>query len=294
MQESLGQITVQSIIVSIILSLITILIGNFVYFLLRRFLDERINKNFSKIFSRLVNYFIYFIGFYLILTHILGLNLSSVLTAAGIATIIIGLSTQQTFQNIIAGIIIAIERPIKLGDWVELGGFPSIGLSRVKDITLFRIVLRRFDGSICYVPNSVLMTSNIINYSKGGFLKIVFTLAISAENDLAKVEEIILNTCRSHPLVLPNIPERKNLLNDIIEKGKIPRIDYLIEKFSKLVESGVDLSEFMPRVLVKSLDGSKMILDVWIRTVDISKKDEIVSDLMKEILKQFRKKKIKL
>jgi small-conductance mechanosensitive channel len=294
MQDSFGQITAQSITVSIILSLITILIGNFVYFLLRRFLDERIDKNFSKIFSRLANYFIYFIGFYLIFTQILGINLSSVLTAAGIATIIIGLSAQQTFQNIIAGIIIAIERPIKLGDWVEVGGFPLLGLSKVKDMTLFRIVFRRLDGSICYVPNSVLMTSNIINYSKAGFLKIAFTLTISSDNDLAKVEKIILDACRSHPLVLPNIPERKNLLNEIIEKEKIPRIEYLAEKFSKLVKSGVDLSEFMPRVLVKSFDGSKMILEVWVRTADVSKKDEIVSDLMKGVLKQFKKKKIKL
>ncbi len=289
-----GQLTTQNIIISIIFFLITIFFGNFIYFILRRFLSQRINKNFSKIFSRLASYIVYFIGFYLIFTRILGINLSSVLTAAGIATIIIGLSAQQTFQNIIAGIIIAIERPIKLGDWVEVGGIPQAGLSRVKDVTLFRIVLRRLDGAIVYVPNSILMTSNMINYSKGGFLKISFKFAISAENNLEKVEKIVLDVCRSHPLVLPNLPERRNLLNELIEKGRIPRIEILVEKFNKLVESGIDLSEFMPKVLITSVDGSKAFFEVWIRTVNISKKDEIISDLMKAILKEFRKNKIKL
>jgi small-conductance mechanosensitive channel len=292
--DYIGQITTESIIISVILSLITIVVGNFMYFLLRRFLDERINKNFSKTFSRLANYLVYFIGFYFIFNKILGLDLSTVWTAAGIATIIVGLSAQQTFQNIIAGIIIAIERPLRLGDWVELGGFPQAGLSRVKDITLLRTVLRRVDGSIFYAPNSNLMTTNIINYTKGNFVKITFDLEIPFDSNIEKIESIITKICRKHPYVLPNIPKKKSMLDEMIEKGKIPRLEYLAEKFSKIMESGTDLSQFMPKVLIKSISGSKIILEVWVRTVDVSKRDEIVSDLLREILKEFKKNKIKL
>ncbi|MCX8179242.1 MAG: mechanosensitive ion channel family protein [Candidatus Aenigmarchaeota archaeon] len=296
MSESifLGNITVETIIISLILSIITIVIGNAVYLLTRRFLDERINKNFSKVIARLLNYVLYFIGFYLIFNKILGLNLSALWTAAGIATIIIGLSTQQTFQNIIAGIIIAVERPIRLGDWVELGGFPQAGLSRVRDITLFRTVLRRYDGSIFYAPNANLITTNIINYTKGNFVKVSFNLDISADSNLEKAEKLIIDVCRRHPEILPNIPKKKNILDEIIEKGTIPRVDYLAEKFSKIIESGNDLTPFLPKVLVKGVTGSKITLEVWVRTVDISRKDEIVSDLLKEILKEFKKNKIKL
>jgi small-conductance mechanosensitive channel len=292
--DYIGQITTESIIISVILSLITIVVGNFMYFLLRRFLDEKINKNFSKTFSRLANYLVYFIGFYFIFNKILGLDLSTVWTAAGIATIIVGLSAQQTFQNIIAGIIIAIERPLRLGDWVELGGFPQAGLSRVKDITLLRTVLRRVDGSIFYAPNSNLMTTNIINYTKGNFVKITFDLEIPFDSNIEKIESIITKICRKHPYVLPNIPKKKSMLDEMIEKGKIPRLEYLAEKFSKIMESGTDLSQFMPKVLIKSISGSKIILEVWVRTVDVSKRDEIVSDLLREILKEFKKNKIKL
>jgi small-conductance mechanosensitive channel len=290
----IGQITTESIIISLILSLMTIVIGNFIYLLLRRFLDERINKNFSKTFSRLANYFVYFVGFYFIFNKILGLDLSTVWTAAGIATIIVGLSAQQTFQNIIAGVIIAVERPIRLGDWVELGGFPQAGLSRVKDITLLRTVLRRVDGSIFYAPNSNLITTNIINYTKGNFVKMTFNLELPLDADIQKAEKIIIDVCRKHPYVLPNIPKKKNILDEMIEKGKIPRIEYLAEKFTKIMESGINLTEFMPKVLIKSISGSKIILEVWVRTVDVSKRDEIVSDLMREILKEFKKNKIKL
>ncbi|MFH8080411.1 MAG: mechanosensitive ion channel [Candidatus Aenigmatarchaeota archaeon] len=290
----LGTVTTETVIISIILSLMVIVIGNAIYFFMRRFLDEKINKNLSKTVSRLANYLFYFLGFYFILNKILGINLSTVWTAAGIATIIIGLSTQQTFQNIIAGIIISVERPLKIGDWVEVGGFPQPGISRVKDMTLFRTVLRRYDGSIVYVPNSVLVTTNIINYTKGNFVKISFNLDLSADTNLEKAEKIIIDVCRSHPYVLPNIPKKRNILDDIIEKGKIARIEYLAEKFSKIVESGMDLTPFMPKVLVKSCTATKITLEVWIRTVDISRKEEIVSELLKEIMKQFKKNKIKL
>ncbi|MEM5799091.1 MAG: mechanosensitive ion channel [Candidatus Aenigmatarchaeota archaeon] len=290
----IGQVSTESIVISLILSLITITVGNAIYFFMRRILDQKINKNFSKTFSRLVNYLIYFVGFYFIFNQILGLDLSTVWTAAGIATIIIGLSTQQTFQNIIAGVIIAIERPIRLGDWVEVGGFPQAGLSRVKDITLFRTILRRHDGSIFYTPNANLITTNIINYTKGDFVKVTFNLDVPIDTNFEKIEKIIVDVCRKHPYVLPNIPKKKNILDEIVEKGKIPRIEYLAEKFNKILESGTDLTLFIPKVLIKSVVGSKINLEVWIRTVDISKKDEITSDLLKEIIKEFKKNKIKL
>ena len=204
------------------------------------------------------------------------------------------MSAQQTFQNIIAGIIIVVERPIRLGDWVELGGFPQAGISRVKDITLLRTVLRRIDGSIFYAPNSTLITGNIINYTKGNFVRLNFNLEIPLNSDIDKVEKIIMDVCRKHPYVLPNIPKKRSLLEDMIERGKIPRIEYLAEKFAKIMESGVDLNQFMPKILIKSVSSSKVILEVWIRTVDVSKKDEIISDLIREIIKDFKKNKIKL
>lgn len=108
-----------------------------------------------------------------------------------IAIIIVGLSTQQLFQNIIAGIIITIERPIRLGDWVELGGLPQTGLCVVKDISALRVVLRRIDRSIFYVPNSNLLVTNIINYTKGEFIRQSFILELPIDNDIKKVEKII-------------------------------------------------------------------------------------------------------
>lgn len=288
-----GKITTESIIISLFSLMITIVIGNLVYFITRRFFDEKINKNFSKVISRFFNYIIYFIGIYFIFNTILGLNLSSVLAAAGIFTILIGLSTQQTFQNIIAGIILMIERPIRIGDWVEVAGFPQAGIGRVKDMTLFRVVLRRLDGSIFYAPNANLITGNIFNYTRGGFIRSSFMIEFSSENNIEKVEKIIIDVCRKHPLVLPNI-SKKNILDNILERGKIPKIDYIYEKFSKMLESGVDINSFTPKVIFKSLTTGKITAEVWIRIVDMSKRDEIISELLSNIIKEFKKNKIKL
>ncbi|MCX8178280.1 MAG: mechanosensitive ion channel family protein [Candidatus Aenigmarchaeota archaeon] len=289
----IGKITIESIIISILALMITIVFGNLIYFLTRRFFDQRINRNFSKVISRFFNYVVYFVGIYLIFNNILGLNLSSLLTAAGILTILIGLSTQQTFQNIIAGIILMIERPIRIGDWVEVAGFPQAGVGRVKDMTLFRVVIRRLDGSIFYAPNANLITGNIFNYTKGGFIRSSFMIEFSPENDIQKVEKIITDICRKHPLVLPNIT-KSNILDNILDRGKIPKIDYLYEKFSKMLESGVNVNAFAPKVVFKSMTTGKVTAEVWIRIIDMSKRDEIISELLSEIIKEFKKKKIKL
>ncbi|MBU5689869.1 MAG: mechanosensitive ion channel [Candidatus Aenigmatarchaeota archaeon] len=289
----LGKISTESIIISIFILLIIILFGNLVYLLMRRFLDNRINRNLSKVASRFVNYMIYFFGIYFIFNNVLGINLSSLLTAAGILTIIIGLSTQQTFQNIIAGIILMIERPVRIGDWVEVAGFPQAGIARVKDMSLFRVILRRMDGSIFYAPTANLITGNIFNYTKGGFIRVSFPIEFSSKNDVEKIEKIIIDVCRKHPLVLPNISKR-SVLENIVERGKIPKIDYLYEKFAKILDSGVDINAFTPKVIFKSMISEKITADVWIRIVDISKRDEIISDLVKEIHSEFKKKKIKL
>lgn len=290
-----GTISIESITLALILFFFTVIISDIIYFFLRRFLDAKINKNVSKIVSRSVNYLIYGIGIYLILSKVLGLNLSTVWTAAGIATIIIGLSAQQLFQNIIAGIIITIERPIRLGDWVELGGFPQAGICRVRDITLFRVVLRRLDGSIFYAPTSNLLTSNIFNYTRGEFIRASFDIEVPVDADIKKIERIILGVCRKHPEVLPNIPcQKRNLLENILEREKIPKIEYIISHFKKLVDSGKDLSAFSPKVIVKSITNSRIQLEVWIRIIAINRKDEIVSELNTQIINEFKKNKIKL
>jgi len=262
---------------------------------MRSILDKKINRNASKIFSRMVNYLIYAIGIYLILNQVLGLNLSSLLAAAGIVTIIIGLSTQQLLQNVIAGIIIALERPLKLGDWVEIGGWPQAGISRVRDITLLRVVLRKLDGSIVYIPTSNLLSYNIINYTKGEFIKVAFNIELPATSDIKKAEKIILDVCRRHSDVLPNISNQKrSILKSILEKETIPHIEYVVEHFKKLVDSGKDLSIFAPKVIIKNISGSKIVLEVWIRIIEVDKKDEIVSELLTQILEEFKKERIKL
>lgn len=290
-----GTVSIESITLALILFFFTIIISDIIYFLLRRFFDNRINKNVSKIISRTINYLIYGIGIYLILSKVLGLNLSSVWTAAGIATIIVGLSAHQLFQNIIAGIIITIERPIRLGDWVEVGGFPPGGLCRVRDISLLRVVLRRMDGSIFYAPTSNLLVTNIFNYTRGEFIRASFNLEVPVDTDIKKIERIILGVCRKHPDVLPNIPRQKrNLLENILEREKIPKIEYMISHFKKLLDSGKDLSTFSPKVIIKSISNSKIQLEVWIRIIEINRKDEIISEINKGIISEFKKNKIKL
>ena len=184
-------ISTESVIIFVIWAFGTFVIGNLIYLILRALMSNRLPPAISKISSRLITYLIYAIGLYIGFSKILGLNISSIAAALGIAGIFIAISSQQILQNMFAGIIIALERPIKIGDWVEVGGSPQAGLSRVKDITLLRTILRSVNGNIIIVSNSTLITANIINYTQGEFQRVPVKIGIPFSADLDKAREII-------------------------------------------------------------------------------------------------------
>lgn len=282
---SIGNVTLENFFVFIFTFIFTLIVGNLIYTLLRKLLDERISKRASKFTARAMQYVIIGIGLYYGVYHILSLDLTALAASLGIIGIAIAFSSQQIIQNLMSGILISIERPIQPEDWVEIGGFPQTGISRVKDIKLTKTVLRDRDGRLIYIPNSVLMSSKIINYTKSGFLEIPIQLTVPYGSDIEKIKRTIKEIADENKRMLPNVPRRER--SSIIRPIKLPHIKSLFEK-------KVDMSMFEPKIMISDVSNSKITLSirVWIRDVD--KKNEIVSEFFDVLLKKFKEKKIKL
>jgi len=200
----------------------------------------------------------------------------------GIFSIAIAFGSQQIIQNFIAGLLISVGRPIQLDDWVEIG---DTGISNIKDIRLTRTVLRNKDGKLFYVPNSLLISSIIINYTKSGFVEIPVPLTIPYTCDFEKVKNIIKEVAHGHAKILPNVSRvERNIISKLIELSNI-RI---------LFKNKLDMSMFEPRVLISDISNSKTTLSVriWIREID--KKDEIISEFLEKLLEKFKEEKIEL
>jgi small-conductance mechanosensitive channel len=109
--------------------------------------------------ARATEYVVFILGFSYGLYYILGLELKAFVASLGIISIAVAFASQQIIQNVIAGILIAVSRPVELDDWVDISG---TGISNIKDITLTRPVLRDKNGRLYYIPNSILISSIIV------------------------------------------------------------------------------------------------------------------------------------
>lgn len=281
----IGSVTLVDLLVFLFVFIATLSLGSTVYILSRRFLDCRLPESNSKPLSRLLEYSIIVAGLYYGLYHVLGLDITAFAASLGILTVAIAFSSQQIIQNVMAGIIIAIDRPIQIGDWVEVGGIPLTGMNRVRDIKLMKTVMRDRDARLIYIPNSLLITSKIINYSRAGFLEVPVQMKVPYTSNYEKIKDIILETANENKRILPLVTREEK--SNVVMTLKLPHIQ-------KLFDSAPDMKRFRPRVLISEVSDSQIILSarIWIREVE--KRDEIVSEFLDSLLNRFRKEKIKL
>ncbi|MBI2719796.1 MAG: mechanosensitive ion channel family protein [Rhizobiales bacterium] len=137
-----------------------------------------------------------------------GLNFSTIAIVAGALGVGIGFGLQSIVNNFVSGLILLIERPIRVGDWVVL----DVGEGLVKRINVRSTEIETFDSCSIIVPNSSLVTGVVRNWTHGdNFGR--FTVAVSVEygSDAAKVRDLLLDCARSHPKVL-TFPEPQALL----------------------------------------------------------------------------------
>jgi small conductance mechanosensitive channel len=275
----------QSLFLFIVLVLVSLALGRAAYALFRRLFDLRIGKRRSKQYARALQYGIIAVGLSFGMTNILNFDFAAVATTLGLVGIVIALASQQILQNLMAGILMGLERQIQLEDWVDIGGSPDTKPARVKDITLTKTVLLDPQGKLIIVPNSVIVSNKVINYTKAGFFEVPIRLAISPEEDLQRVRSIIDDVADKDPHILPNVPKE--------EKHEIDRVMHL-RHLRSLFENRISYDMFSPRVLVTEIADGKVVLSVriWIR--EINRRDDIVSDFLGKLSLRLREEKIKL
>lgn len=125
----------------------------------------------------------------------LGTAVASILGAAGILGLAIGFAAQNTVENLIAGVLISVRRPIREGDLVEAHDV----FGRVQEINLRATVLLTPTGQLVYVPNGEVFRSKLINYSKLGQRRVDLTCGVSYADDLEAVRRVALEAVEGMP-----------------------------------------------------------------------------------------------
>ncbi|MGD0818862.1 MAG: mechanosensitive ion channel family protein [Methanomassiliicoccales archaeon] len=276
-------INVESLFFFIVLILVTLAIARTAYALFRHTFETRIGKRGSKKIARGIQYLIIAAGLSFGMTNILQIDLATVAATLGLVGIVIALASQQILQNLMAGMLIGLERQIQLEDWIDIGGSPDTKPARVKDITLTKTILLDPQGKLIVVPNSYIVGGKVINYTKAGFFEVPLRLTVSLEVDLEMVKKIILEVADKDPFILPNVPGQ--------EKHEVEKVMRL-HRLRALFENKISYEMFSPRVLVADISDARITLSVriWIR--EINRRDDIVSDFLSSLFLRLREEKI--
>lgn len=165
---------------------------------------------------------IYLIAIFIVFA-ILQINLSGLVAGLGIGGIIVTLAAQDTAKNIFGGVVLFIDKPFNVGDWIQTPNYEGT----VEDMTFRTTRIRNFENSVVNIPNSTIADSAIINWSKMEKRRYKFSLSFPLDTT-AEQMEMISNKIRE---MLMNEPQ-------VID-------DDIIISFENITDNGLSLLVYM-------------------------------------------------
>ncbi len=152
-------------------------------------MTEQKQKTLGTVLQNVTKYALYFIAILMILS-MFGIPTGSILAAAGVGGVAIGLGAQNMVKDVISGFFILFEDQYGVGDYVELGGKAG----KVEALELRITKLLDFDGRVHVIPNGNITT--VTNYSRNNSRAMV-KISIAYEEDINKAISVLEQECDS-------------------------------------------------------------------------------------------------
>ena len=159
--------------------------------------SEKDGHNYSFV-SALINGVIYLLAGYVLCVQIVPLRqiAVSLLAGSGVLAIAVGLASQEAMANLVSGLFLVVFKPMSVGDIVRIND--KVGV--VEEISLRHTVLRTYDNNRVMIPNGMVNTSVLENYSiYDARVRNKLEISVSYSADLDKAREIIAQEVERHP-----------------------------------------------------------------------------------------------
>jgi small-conductance mechanosensitive channel len=189
---SLGQV-----LVFVVAVWASFLISRFLRFLLEGdvYHHWKLERGIPQAISTMVHYAVLLIGFFVALGA-LGVDLTKVTILAGAFTVGVGFGLQTVINNFVCGLILLFERPIKVGDVVQI----DADIGEVRRIGIRACVIRTLDGSEVIVPNGTIISNKVTNWTFSDRFRAV-EIPVNVARGVAphRVIEILKSAAANHP-----------------------------------------------------------------------------------------------
>lgn len=204
-------------------------------------MDKEFDQTSHALTRRLIVAAIYIIGILMIILQIPALNRVAIamLAGAGVAGIAIGFAAQDSLSNIISGLLLAVFKPIRIGDYVNFKG----EYGHIEDLTLRHTIICTWDLRRIIVPNSLISSDYIVNWSIGSpetIWPVDFGIAYSS--DIDKARKIIIEETKRHPQVMKD--EEINVrLTELGDFAVNLRLTFHVASRGDAFDTGCDIRE---------------------------------------------------
>ena len=185
-----------------------------------------------------------FIAAIIAAVDMLGIPATSFMAILGAAGLAIGLALKDSLSNFASGVMLVLFRPFTKGDFVDAGGI----LGTVEEIHLVSTILTTPDNKKIIVPNALMYTSAITNYTANDTRRVDMVIGVGYGDDLKVAAKVLNKICQEHPKVMAE-PATKIFINNLGESS----VDFVVRPWVK--------SEDYWDVLADILETSKVELE---------------------------------
>lgn len=200
-----------------------------------------------------------------------GFDITSLAIVAGALSVGIGFGLQSIVNNFVSGLILLVERPIKVGDWIVVGNEQG----NVRRISVRSTEIETFDRASLIIPNSELVTGRVLNWTHRNSLgRTIIKIAVDPNSDPERVLKILRACAESHPEVLKSPPPSVSfegfssqaldfivrvVLADVYRGGAVAT-DLRIAMLKILREEGLGYKNVQHDIHLRDLDAVKAMI----------------------------------
>jgi small-conductance mechanosensitive channel len=189
---SLGQV-----LVFIVAVWASFLVSRFLRFVLEEdvYHHWHLERGIPQAISTMVHYAVLLLGFFIALAT-LGVDLTKVTILAGAFTVGVGFGLQNVINNFVSGLILLFERPIKVGDVVQV----DADIGEVRRIGIRACVIRTADGSEVIVPNGTIISNKVTNWTfSDRYRAVEVSVTVARGVPPQRVVELLKSVAANHP-----------------------------------------------------------------------------------------------